>query len=228
MISATLCFVLGHFILSARPIRDYLIETLKRNGFLGVYSIFAATSFIWMNLAYARAPFEDLWGDPTWVRWLGIIVMPLATVLLATGAMTANPAALGFGDLLEQGRKPTGVQKITRHPVQWAIAIWAGIHFLANGDMASAIFFGGFLTLSILGMVHMECRKRAENDALWTRFTDQSSFFPFGAIMAGRVKTSLKEIGLNRIAVGIILYLVLLFGHRIAIDVPLLPQLSGI
>lgn len=227
LITATLCFVLGHFVLSTLAIRNFLTAKLSRNGFLGLYILFAIAAFIWMNVAYARAPFEDLWGDPLWARWLGVFVMPVSAFLLAAGAMTANPTMFFFDGLLEQGRAPTGIQKITRHPILWAIAIWAGVHVLANGDQASLIFFGGMLGLSLFGMVHIEARKRAEGGELWTRFTEASSFFPLGGIITGRIRVTMGEIGWNRIAAGVILYFLFLFGHRLAIDVPLLPQLSG-
>ena len=227
LITATLAFVCGHFVLSASPIRTSLIRALGRIGFHGAYSFYAVATFIWMNIAYARAPFDDLWGDPGWARWVAVLAMPVASILLTAGAMTANPGAVGFEKLMDAERAPRGIQKVTRHPIQWAIAIWAAVHLLANGDMASAIFFGGFLGLSLLGMAHLEARKSAELGEAWQRFAAQSSLLPFAAVLSGRVKFETREIGWNRIAAGIILYLILLFGHRVAIDVPLLPQLAG-
>lgn len=70
LIAATLAFVCGHFVLSAAPIRGALIRHLGRVAFLGTYSVYAITTFIWMNMAYTRAPFDDLWGDPGWTRWV--------------------------------------------------------------------------------------------------------------------------------------------------------------
>ena len=227
LIAATLAFVLGHFVLSATPVRTALTGVLGRTAFLVFYSLYAIGTFVWMNIAFARGPFEDLWGDPGWARWLAVGVMPLASVLFAAGVMTANPSAVGFEKLMAANRPPMGIQKVTRHPIQWAIALWAALHIAANGDLASVIFFGGILSLSLAGMVHMEARKRAEPGDAWTRFADGSSFIPFAGIIEGRVSVSAGEIGWDRIAAGLILYLVFLFGHRVVIDVPLLPQLSG-
>jgi uncharacterized membrane protein len=227
LIAATLAFVLGHFVLSATPVRTALAGALGRTGFLVAYSLYAIATFVWMNVAFAHAPFEDLWGDPGWARWLAVAVMPLPSVLLAAGILTANPSAVGFEKLMAANRPPMGIQKVTRHPIQWAIALWAALHVAANGDLASVIFFGGILILSLAGMVHMEARKRAEPGEAWSSFAERSSFIPFAAILKGHVRLSPGEIGWSRIAAGIILYLVFLFGHRIAIDVPLLPQLAG-
>ena len=227
LIAATLAFVAGHFVLSAAPVRAALTGALGRIGFLVGYSLYAIATFVWMNKAFTRAPFEDLWGDPVWARWLAVAVMPLASTLLAAGVMTANPAAVGFEKLMAADRPPMGIQKVTRHPVLWAIALWAALHLAANGDLASVIFFGGILVLSLAGMVHMEARKRAEPGDAWTRFAERSSLVPFAGIVEGRVRVSPSEIGWSRIAAGVILYLVFLFGHRVVIDVPLLPQLAG-
>ena len=227
LIAATLAFVLGHFVLSAAPVRATLTGMLRRTGFLVAYALYAITTFVWMNIAFAHAPFEDLWGDPGWARWFAVGVMPLASVLLAAGTLTANPSAVGFEKLMAANRPPMGIQKVTRHPILWAIALWAALHLAANGDLASVIFFGGMLSLSLAGMGHMEARKRAEPGDAWTRFADGSSFIPFAGIIQGRIRVRPGEIGWSRIAAGLILYLVLLFGHRIVIDVPLLPQLAG-
>jgi uncharacterized membrane protein len=227
LIAATLAFLAGHFVLSALPIRGALIRILGRTGFLVVYSTLAMATFIWMNVAYARAPFDDLWGDPGWARWVAVLIMPVASTLFAGGVLTANPGAVGFEKLMDSARAAQGIQKVTRHPILWAVALWAGVHLLANGDMASVIFFGGLLVLCLLGMIHLEARKAAELGESWQRFAAQSSFVPFAGIVSGRLSVGMKEIGWNRLAAGVILYLVLLFGHRVAIDVPLLPQLAG-
>ncbi|MDX1486315.1 MAG: NnrU family protein [Alphaproteobacteria bacterium] len=226
LIAATLAFVLGHFVLSAAAVRGVLVDRLGGNGFLIAYSIYAAATFIWMNIAYSRAPFEDLWGDPGWARWLAVGVMPLAALFFAAGVMTANPAAVGSDKLLAADRPPAGIQKITRHPILWAITLWAALHLAANGDLASVVFFGGILCLGVFGMIHMEARKRRELGGAWDRFANQSSLIPFAAVLSGRVKASLGEIGWSRLAAGLILYLLLLFGHRIVIDVPLLPEMA--
>lgn len=243
LIAATLAFVIGHLVLSAAPVRAALTGALGRMGFLAGYSLYAIATFVWMNKAFARAPFEDLWGDPGWARWLAVALMPLASTLFAAGVTTANPAALGFEKLMAANRiraalgqppgpqppgiQPVGIQKVTRHPVLWAVALWAALHLAANGDLAALIFFGGILVLSLAGMVHMEARKRAEPGDAWTRFAERSSLIPFAGIVQGRVRVSPGEIGWGRIAAGIILYLVFLFGHRVVIGVPPLPQLAG-
>jgi uncharacterized membrane protein len=225
VIIATTAFVLSHFVLSFSPVRGAIAGRIGEQAFLLLYSLVAVATFTWMCIAYGRAPFEDLWGDPRWARWLSVLVMPVATVMLTCGIGTANPGAIGFGNLRAPDRGPVGIQKITRHPIMMAIAMWSALHLITNGDTASLILFGGMLILTVGGILHIEIKKRARGGEAWARFAAVSSVVPFAAILDGRARVSLGEIGWNRIAAGLVLYVILLFGHRVVVDVPLLPGL---
>jgi uncharacterized membrane protein len=227
VVIATAAFVLSHFILSFSPVRGAIAGRIGEQAFLLLYSLVAVATFTWMCVTYGRAPFEDLWGDPRWARWLSVLVMPVATVLLTCGIGTANPGAIGFGNLRAPDRAPVGIQKVTRHPIMVAIALWSALHLMTNGDAASLILFGGLLLLALGGILHIEVKKRAHGGDAWTRFTAASSVVPFAAIIDGRARVGLGEIGWNRIAAGLVLYVILLLGHRVVVDVPLLPGLFG-
>lgn len=227
LLTASAAFVLGHFALSFGPVRERLVGLIGEQIFLIAYSLIAFATFAWMCLAYARAPFEDLWGDPFWARWLAVAVMPFAAVFLVAGVSTANPSAIGVSAQPNTARAPIGIQKVTRHPVLIAIALWATLHLIANGDMASLILFGALLILTLGGILHIEARRRATGGEAWTHFTAASSIMPFAAIAQGRARVGFSEIGWNRITGGIVVYAILLFGHRIFIDAPLLPNLLG-
>jgi uncharacterized membrane protein len=227
LLIATAAFVLSHFILSFSPVRGAIAGLIGEQAFLLLYSLVAVATFTWMCVAYGRAPFEDLWGDPRWARWLSVLAMPVATVLLACGIGTANPGAVGFGNLRAPDRGPVGIQKVTRHPIMVGIGLWSALHLMTNGDAASLVLFGGMLILTVGGILHIEVKKRARGGEAWTRFAAASSVVPFAAIIDGRARVSLGEIGWNRIAAGLVLYIVLLLGHRVVVDVPLLPGLVG-
>ena len=51
---AALIFVGGHFVLSSAPVRGALIARLGRVPFTGLYAVFAAATFTWLIVAYAR------------------------------------------------------------------------------------------------------------------------------------------------------------------------------
>ncbi len=221
--AATAVFVIGHFVLSWRPVRGALVKRLGRGPFLGGYSIVVGAAFVWMNLAYIRAPVVETWGATGWAWILALCVMPFASILLVAGATTANPTLVGGDALMDRPDPARGIFKVTRHPIMWAIALWAAAHLIATGDQSSAIFFGGFLVLALAGMAHIDARKQAEEPARFARLAAVTSAVPLAALAAGRARVSLSEIGWGRIVGGLVLYVILMYGHEWAIGVVVAP-----
>jgi uncharacterized membrane protein len=114
---------------------------------------------------------------------------------------------------LKASEPARGIVRVTRHPIMWAILLWAAVHILARGDLASLVFFGGFLAVAALGTVLMDARKAATLGADWQRFAAVTSNVPFAAIVGGRNRARFGEIGWKRVGVGLALYLVLLAAH---------------
>jgi uncharacterized membrane protein len=147
------------------------------------------------------------------LRLLPLVVMPFALILLAAGVMTRNPTAVMQEAALKTSEPARGIVRVTRHPIMWGILLWAAVHILALGDLASLVFFGGFLLLAALGTGLMDRRKAATLGADWQRFAEVTSNVPFGAIVNGRNRFRFGEIGWKRIGAGVALYVVLLLAH---------------
>jgi predicted DCC family thiol-disulfide oxidoreductase YuxK len=79
----------------------------------------------------------------------------------------------GVLDRLEPAR---GVLRITRHPVMWGVGLWAAVHLVANGDLASLLFFGGFLLTALGGAWHLDRRLAATEGERWRCFVAVTSF----------------------------------------------------
>jgi uncharacterized membrane protein len=220
VIIATIAFLGTHFVLSWGPVRSALVARLGRGPFLGVYSLVAVATFIWMNMTYIRAPVTEVWPHTTTAKEIAWVVMIFAAVFLVCGAATPNPTAVGGGRVAE----PRGIFKVTRHPILWAVALWALVHMGTTGDAASLIFFGGLALLSLGGMAHIDAKKRAENPQRFARIAAVTSVIPFVALAAGRTRVTLSEIGWPRLIVGLALYLILLYGHEWAIGIVVAPQ----
>jgi uncharacterized membrane protein len=47
---------------------------------------------------------------------------------------------------------PTNLKRLTRHPMLWGVTVWAAVHLVANGDLASLILFGSFGAFSLFDM----------------------------------------------------------------------------
>jgi uncharacterized membrane protein len=218
---AMTAFVGMHFLLSSRPLRDPLVARLGEGSFRGLYSLIAAATLIWAVVAYNRAPVDGLWIPPAWLAPLPAMIMPLA-VLLLVGALTQpNPTLAGMEK--RAALRATGVLAITRHPMLWAIAIWALLHMFANPDLASRIFFGGFVILSLGGTMAIDARKRRQQPAEWAPFVAASSNLPFAALLSGRARLRFADLGWWRLALAAVLYAALLALHPILFGASAVP-----
>ena len=206
LVAATAAFLATHLITST-PLRAGLVRVLGEGPYRAVYSLVALATLIWMILAYGDAPREPLWRG---LRLLPLIVMPLVFVLIACG-YARNPTMVGADKLLKSDQPARGIIRVTRHPIMWAIMLWAGAHILARGESRALVFFGGFLLLAAAGTLLMDHRKKANPD--WSRFAALTSNPPFLAIMQGRNSIAWREIGWQRPLIGLVAFLVVLVAH---------------
>lgn len=209
LLLACAAFLATHFMPST-PLRGVLVKSLGQWGYTGVYSAIAFGMIGWMSWAYTRAPVEPLWPG---VRWLPALLMPISFVLLACGLFANNPTIVGMYRLLKNANPARGVIRVTRHPVMWAILLWALAHLLARGDMKSLVFFGSFAVLASLGTLLMDRRKQQSLGENWARFAAVSSNLPFLAILQGRNRFNAREIGWRNPAIGLALYALFFWFH---------------
>jgi uncharacterized membrane protein len=213
LILATTAFLATHFV-SSTPLRAALVAKLGEWPYRGVYSLVAIVTLGWMIWAYVGAPREPLW---TGMRHLPVVVMPFAFVLIACGYWR-NPTMVGADKLLRSEEPARGMIRITRHPIMWAIMLWAAAHVLARGELKSLLFFGSFLVLAGVGTILMDRKKTANPD--WPRFAALTSNVPFVAIAQERNRIVWREIGSLRPAIGLALFALFfalhswLFGAR--------------
>jgi len=118
-----------------------------------------------------------------------------------------------------------GILSVTRHPVMWGIGLWAVSHLIANGDASSLLFFGALSALALGGTVLIDRKKQLALGSNWPRLTQVTSNVPFAALLAGRTKLRWREIGILRIAAGLLLCAVLYLAHPKFAGLPvMIPQ----
>ena len=219
---ATGAFVGTHLLLSWPPLRRRLVDVLGLWPFRGLYSLVAVVSLVWMVWGFQAAPRLELWFPPIALRHLPAGLMLPAALLIVGGYTVVNPTALGLENMAV-GRPIPGIIKITRHPVMWGVGLWALTHMLALGDGASLIFFGGLAGLALGGAWAIDRRRAREKDADWARLATQTSYWPFLALLEGRTRLSLSEIGWARLAGGLVLYGLMVVWHAYVLGVAPLP-----
>lgn len=200
-------FTGGHLLLSATKLRARLGE----NGFASLYSLVVAAGLGLLVWAWSNAPYVPLWPMTPWSRWVPFLVMPFVMIAQVAGYTTMAPTIYGMADKAAGGAR--GIHRITRHPANITSSIWAAAHLLPNGDLASLGLFGSVLVLGIAGSLHIDARRAAADPVGWARYAAETSVIPFAAILAGRNRLDLRELGAPRILGGLLLYAGVLWVH---------------
>lgn len=127
-------FFTVHLIPGFRLSRATLIARFGEGAYKGVFSLLSAAGFVMIVWGKAVSDFVHVWTPPEWGRDMAVWIMPLAFILLA-------------GSFI-----PSNLGRLTAHPMLWGIALWAGLHLSASGDLASILLFGSFLLYSLYAM----------------------------------------------------------------------------
>ena len=125
-------------------------------------------------------------------------------------------------------RSPEGIVRVTRHPFLIGVGLWAVVHLVANGDVASFIFFGAFAVTALAGTVSIDAKRRRALGPGWQSFAAQTSIVPFAAIAAGRTRFNPGEIATWRLVAAVIAYALMLGGHSHIIGVSPFPALRPV
>jgi uncharacterized membrane protein len=221
LFAAGLAFCGSHILLSSTGLRGSLRDQLGENGYLAVYSLTALATFAWFVAAYVRAPTIPLWRAAAWTHLVPVAVMPFAAYLLVAGYTTPNPTAVGMERRAGADDPAPGILRITRHPVMWAIGLWALGHLVANPDLAAIWFFGALAALSLGGTMLIDRKKRLALGSNWRRLAAVTSNVPFVALIAGRTRLRWRDIGLLRPVAALLLYAVLFLAHPLFAGVPI-------
>ena len=219
---AGIAFVATHLGVSSTPLRGLLAGRIGERAYLGVYSLLALVTLVWLIVAYNHASHAQfLWASTQALREVPFIVMPIAFAFMLGGFMTRNPTAVGQEKTVGQVGEGAGLLRITRHPFQWSVVLWAAAHIVANGDVASLLFFGSLGALSLWGTFLMDAKKARTLGDGWTAFARATSNVPFAAIVQGRNRFVARELVAPIIA-GVVLYAIVIWGHQYVSGVALI------
>ena len=168
-------FVGTHFLLS-HPLRAPLVRAVGERPFQGIYSAVAGLTFIAMIYSYGKIGREPpIWaaGDGLWL--VASLLMWLGSILFV-GSFVRNPAFPGA-----PGPKgaPTGVFRITRHPMMWGFATWAIVHLIVVGTVKAVFLDGAILVLALVGAAAQDSKKQGLMGERWHEWRAQTAFVPF-------------------------------------------------
>ena len=216
LLAASVYFLLIHFVVSGTRLRDVLIARLGAGRYRGAFVLASLLGLGWMIYAFRRAPIVPLWGTLLGLRPAAYALVFIAFLLAVIGLATPSPTRVGMESKLNQGPEiARGMVRITRHPFLWGVALWALIHLIVSGELASVILFGSLLVLALGGPAFIDAKRRRAFGEHWAQFAKVTSNIPFAAIAAGRnrLAPALREIGIWRPLAAAAVYAVAFYLH---------------
>ncbi|MCA1439455.1 NnrU family protein [Ensifer sp. IC4062] len=123
--------------------RNRRIAAMGDGPWRGLYSLTALIGFaliVW-GFAIARQDAPILYEPPDWTKHVALALMLFAFISLAVFVLPA-------------GR----LKPVLKHPMLISVKIWALAHLLANGDLASLLLFGAFLSWAVADRISVKRR----------------------------------------------------------------------
>jgi uncharacterized membrane protein len=213
-------FVVSHIALATPPLRDGLVARLGENGFRIGYSLLSLALLVLAVRAYTPLAPQSLWVAPTGLWHLATLVMLVASILFAGSLTPANKALAGVP---VDDRPPSGVLAITRHPMMWAFGLWAAVHAMLSGSLPTVILAVGIGALALVGAAFQDGKKRQQLGSKWAGYEARTSYWPFGAQLAGRQPWRTAWPGLLPVLAGTGLWLLLTWLHPALMKAPVVP-----
>ena len=205
LIFASIAFVGSHFAMS-HTLRPAMVRMFGRAGFVAVYSLISLALLIWMVMAYRAAPTGNMWwnvGDVLWGISSGVTLF--AAVLYA-GSFSGNPALPSPGAAELAARTPTGVFRVTRHPMMWSFALWGIAHILIAPRAEVFIFIGSIIFLALAGSAAQEVKKSNVMGVEWEAWLRKTSYMP-------RI-TQFFNVGAANWVIGVVIWLLATWAHN--------------
>ncbi|GGD29827.1 NnrU family protein [Sinisalibacter lacisalsi] len=166
-------FFLTHSIPVRPGVKSRLTAAFGARGFGVGYSILSLAMLTLLIWSAGEAPYVQLWPQMSWQRHVTHLGMLTVCLLLALSIARPNP--FSFGGSGNDRYDPTrpGITRWTRHPILAALALWAGVHLVPNGDLAHVILFGVLGLFAIAGRGLIDRRKRRVlGEARWRALDD--------------------------------------------------------
>jgi len=194
VLGAWLLFGGSHLLLGWPWLRTTLCDKLGERRFLVVYTLIAAIGLALLSITVARYGGEgrrglDLGTVPVAIWSLGAIAL-IGAALTSAGLMnySRSPMAVLARRLRTPHsaeskplRAPPPVERISRHPFFVGIALLMGTHALLASTLASAVFFGGFTLLALIGIPLQDRKLQARHGDVYGAYLNASLAVPFAS-----------------------------------------------
>lgn len=211
-----LLFGATHIGGSSMPVRGRLIRWLGLTGFKALYSLIAFATFIPLCYVFFKNKHAGLvlFVPDSGLRLTTQVLMLLAVIVLGQSLATSNPMTT-MAEMTGRFRgRARGIQRVTRHPQNFAFGLFGFAHMLSNPFVGDWIFFGGFLVYGLLSAVHQDSRTLTSGPKEVLEFQAETSVIPFAAILVGKQRPAFREYNGIALVISILCFIALRLLHR--------------
>src|SRR6056297_4262202 len=208
-------FFLTHSIPVRPAVKSRILNRVGARGFAMAYSALSVAMLTLLIWSAGKAPYVQLWPQMEWHRHTAHLGMLAVCLILALGVARPNPFSFGGARNNSFDRTRPGIVRWTRHPILLALALWAGVHLLPNGDLAHVILFGVLGAFAFAGGWLIDRRKQREmGHANWAALKNAVHQAPLAHAPASWPGLFL------RLAAGGAAYAALIWAHPLIIGLP--------
>ncbi len=142
LLIAGLVLFLGMHLVPALPaLRRASADALGERRYRGMFAAVALAGLLLVVIGYVVAsPGPRLFAPYIGAVHAAPLAVTIAFVLLAASHMRGH------------------IRQMLRHPMVIGVALWSGVHLLANGDLRGTVLFGSFLAWSLVDLVSSYAR----------------------------------------------------------------------
>ncbi|MEL7685167.1 NnrU family protein [Citromicrobium bathyomarinum] len=178
LIAASIAFVGTHFAMS-HPLRASMVRLLGDGGFMITYSLVSAATMAWMYFAFVATPAgAPLWGGYGDGVWIAASIITLLALVLFAGSLIGNPALPAPGAEKAALQAPSGVFKVTRHPMMWGFGLWAFAHLIAAPTLRTVVVALAIGVLALVGARLQDRKKELLMGDAWRQWEAKTSYWP--------------------------------------------------
>lgn len=207
-------FFATHSIPVRPAIKSRIVARVGARGFGIGYSILSLSMLALLIWAARAAPYVELWPQLGWQRHVAHAGTLVVCLILAFSV--GRPNLFSFGGARNERFDPArpGIVRLVRHPVLEALALWAFVHMLPNGDLAHVLMFGvlGGFALGGRGLINRR-KKREMGPEQWERLNAIVAQAPVFGSPASWSSAAL------RLVLGVVLFAALIALHPMVIGV---------
>lgn len=207
-------FFVTHSIPVRPAVKSRISAILGAGGFALAYSALSLAMLSLLIWSAGEAPYIQLWPHKMWQRHVVHLGMLAVCLILALSIARPNPFSFGGAQNDRYDPQRPGITRLTRHPVLLALALWAGLHLLPNGDLAHVILFGVLGGFAVAGRHLIDRRKRRlVGPQDWQALDRARRNAPWGHAPSSRAGLAMRLIA------GVAMFAALLWAHPYVIGV---------